>query len=94
MFIVTEYAALSICCITYLALTQLFPVLVTGRFPIVKYTHCGAFSAFHLGVCHFFFSHGCVHMRHMDSISSIFARFFSSKYFGIISLTTRYRCIG
>ena len=65
--------------ITYFALTQLFPVLVTDRFPIVKYTRCGAFSAFHLGVCRFLFSHGCVHIGQMDFISSIFARYFSSK---------------
>ena len=44
-------------CITDLALTQLFPVLVTSRFHIVKYPHYVAFAAFHLGVCHFFFSH-------------------------------------
>ena len=30
-------------CITYLALTQLFPVLLTSRFQIVKYTHYVAF---------------------------------------------------
>ena len=56
-------------CITYLALIQLFPVLLTGRFQIVKYTH---YVAFYLGVCHFLLSHGCVHMGQMDFISSIF----------------------
>ena len=30
-------------CITYLALTPLFPVLLTSRFQIVKYTHYVAF---------------------------------------------------
>ena len=45
-------------CITYLALTQLFPVLLTSRFHIVKYAYyvvcCYLFD---LGVDHFFFSH-------------------------------------
>ena len=62
-------------CITYLALTQLFPVLVTSRFHIVKYTHYVAFAAFHLGVCHFFSSHGCVHMGQINFVSNIFVRF-------------------
>ena len=62
-------------CLTYFALTQLFPVLVTSRFHIVKYTHYVAFAVFHLGFCHFYFSHGCVHMRQMNFISSIFVRF-------------------
>ena len=48
-------------CITYLALTQVFPVLVH----ILKCTHYVAFC-----------SHGCVHMGHMDFISSIFVRLF------------------
>ena len=29
----------------------------------VKYTYYVAFVAFHLGHCHFCFSHGCVHMH-------------------------------
>ena len=40
-------------CITYLALPKLFPVLLAHMPHIVKY-----FAAFHLGVCHFVFSHG------------------------------------
>ena len=63
-------------CITYLALTQLFPVLVTSWFHIVKYTHYVAFSCIYLGVFHFLFSHGCVHMGQMDFISTIFVRLF------------------
>ena len=66
-------------CITCLALTQLFPVLMTSRFHIVKYTHTVAFCCILLGVCHFLLSHGCVHMGQMDFISSICFRFFLSK---------------
>ena len=40
-------------CITYLALTQLFPVLVTSWFHSLIYT-CVAFCCIYLGVCHFF----------------------------------------
>ena len=37
-----------------------------------------------LGVDHFFFNHGCLHMEHMDFIRSIFIRivFFHSKLSG------------
>ena len=53
------------------------------------------FAALRLGVPHFFFSHRCVHMGQTDFISSIFVRFFIfQNYLGIISLITRYRCIG
>ena len=41
--------------ISYLSLTQPFPVLLTSRFHIVKYTH---YVAFHLVVCHFFLAMG------------------------------------
>ena len=49
----------------------------------MKYTH-----AFHLGVCHFFFRRGCVHIGQMDCISSILSDVFLK-----IILSTRYRCI-
>ena len=42
-------------CLTYLALTQLFPVFLTNWFHIVKYTHNVAFAAFNLGVTVFSF---------------------------------------
>ena len=59
-------------CITYLALTQLFPVLLARMPHIVKYTYNVLFAAFHLGVCRFGFSHGRVQMGQMDFISSNF----------------------
>ena len=40
------------------------------------------FAAFRLGVSHFFFRSWCVHMGHMDFISSIFVRFFFPKLSG------------
>ena len=64
-------------CLTYLALTQLFPVLLTHLPHIVKYTfYVVFFTAFHLGVYHFVFSHGRVQMGQMDFICSIFFLFF------------------
>ena len=82
-------------CITYLALTQLFPVLVTSRFHIMKYTHYVAFCCISFKSLDFLFSHECVHMGQMDFISSIFVRllFFFQIYLGIISLIRRYRCV-
>ena len=65
-------------CITYLALTQLFPVLVH----ILKCTYYAACCCISFRNSHFFFSHGCVHMGQMDFISSIFVRFFFSKLSG------------
>ena len=59
-------------CITYLALTKLFPVFMTSWSHIVKYTHYVAFAAFLLGVSHFFSNHECVQMEQMDFISRIF----------------------
>ena len=59
-------------CITYLALTQLFPVLLTHRPHIVKYTYYVEFAAFHLRVCHFVYSHGRVHMGQIYFISIFF----------------------
>ena len=40
------------------------------------YALCSIFAAFHLGVYHSFFSHGCIHMGQMDFISSIFSNIF------------------
>ena len=43
-------------------------------------SHCELYTSFsillhfHLGVCHFFFSHGCVYMGQRDFISSIFVK--------------------
>ena len=51
---------------------QLFPILLKCRLYIVKNTYHVVFAAFHLGVCHFTFSHGCVQMGQMNFISSIF----------------------
>ena len=78
-------------CMTYLALIQLFPVLVSHP---EMYTLCSILLLFCLGVSHFFFSHGYLHMGQMDFISSIFVRLFFQNYLGSISLITRYRCIG
>ena len=58
------------------------------------YTLCSILLLFCLGVSHFFFSHGCVHMGQMDFISSILLDFFFQNYLGSISLITHYRCIG
>ena len=55
-------------CITYLALTQLFPVFVTHH---EIYTLCSIFCISFRSVS-FRFSHGCVHMGLMDFISIIF----------------------
>ena len=44
---------------------------------------CGQYI---LGVDHFVFSHGCVHMGHMDFIRSIFVIFFFQSYLGSISV--------
>ena len=63
-------------CIPYLALTQLFPVLLTHRLHIVKYTYYVVFCCISfIGVCRFVFSHGRVQMEQMDFISSIFFNF-------------------
>ena len=69
-------------CITYLALTQLFPVLVSHP---EMYTLCSILLHF-VEKSHFFFIHGCVHMGQMDFISSIFVRFIFQNYLGRISL--------
>ena len=59
-------------CITYLALTQLFPVLISHP---EMYTLC-SFLLHCVYGSHFIFRQECVHMGQMDFISSIFVRFF------------------
>ena len=53
------------------ALTQLSPVVLTGRFHIMTYTHCVAFCCISF-LNPSLFSHGCVHMRKIDIISNSF----------------------
>ena len=73
-------------CKTYLALAQLFPVLVS---------HPKMYTLYSI-LLHYvkepviFSSHGYVRMGQMDFISSIFFQ----NYQESISLITRYRCIG
>ena len=76
-------------CINYLAQTQLFPVLVSHP---EMYTHYMHFAALRLGVFHFFFSHGGVHMGQMDFISSIFFPKLSGKNF-VDHTLQMYRCL-
>ena len=55
--------------------------LVTHR---ELYTLCSIFAAFLLGVCRFFFSHGCVHMGQMDFITAFLFDFFFQNYLVMI----------
>ena len=59
-------------CITYLALTQRFPVFMTSWFHIVKNTTYVAFCFISLRSLSFPFSYGCVQMGQTDFISNIF----------------------
>ena len=80
-------------CITYLALTQLFPVFVTSWSHTVKYTHYVAFFCISLRSVSFSFSHGCAHMGLMDFISIIFIYFFPKIIWESLITDHTYRCI-
>ena len=42
------------------------------------YTLCSIFAAFLLGVCRFYFSHGCVHMGQMDFTQHFYLMLFQN----------------
>ena len=77
-------------CITYLALTQLFPVLLTYRHHIVKYTYYVVFCCISLRSMSFCFK------PWMGQINGFYWQhffLFLQNNLGNISLITRYRCI-
>ena len=78
-------------CITYLALTQLFPVLVSHP---EMYTVCSILLHFVLEFCISFLTMDAFTWDKWILLAAFLLVFFFQNYLGSISLITRYRCIG